>query len=373
MKQPVTRRLRTLRDFAKRQAPPGEAPGMATIAPDNAAPTTIDAITYNELNFSVDRNIALAQIPPHGGHQVLWLHVAGLSSVDTLQQIGMRFGLHKLLMEDLFATEGRPKAESYGDILFVQIRLPPITRGGPMDLLSIIVGKDFLISVDEHPGDCFDPVRARLEKAGPIRGHGTDYLLYALIDSAVDAYFPALETEGQNLDGLEEQIRDPRKPPPLNAVHAIKRRLLRLRRALWPMREVVSSLTRDGLHHVSDATRLYLRDTYDHVVELIDLVELYRETANGMAELSLSMVSARTNDVMRFLTIISTIFMPLTFIVGVYGMNFDTRSPFNMPELTWRYGYLFALGLMALLTIGFLVFFKSQGLLGRPGEQIDDE
>jgi magnesium transporter len=281
--------------------------------------------------------------------------------------------LHKLLMEDLFSTQGRPKAESYGEILFVQLRLPPLERGGATDLLSIVVGPHFLISIDEHPGDCFDPVRARLEKAGPIRGHGTDYLLYALIDSAVDAYFPALEAEGLVLDALEDSIRNPKKPPPLNAVHSIKRRLLGLRRALWPLREVVSSLTRDGQTHIKDSTRLYLRDTYDHVVELIDLLELYRETANGMAELSLSMVSARTNDVMRFLTIISTIFMPLTFIAGIYGMNFETKYPLNMPELRWEYGYVAIMAVMAVIATGFLVFFKRNGLLGRPGETFDDE
>ncbi len=366
-------RKRKLGDFAARTAPAGSAPGMAIQAPEGASDTKIDVVIYNETKLTVQRDVPASTIPKATEDHVLWVHMAGLGSMTQIQSICEQFGLHKLLIEDLFSTQGRPKAESYGDVLFVQLRLPPQSRGGATDLLSIIVGANFLISVDEHPGDCFDPVRARLDKAGPIRGHGTDYLLYALIDSAVDAYFPALETEGLTLDSLEDSIRNPKKPPPLNAVHAIKRRLLGLRRALWPLREVVSSLTREGQTHIKDSTRLYLRDTYDHVVELIDLVELYRETANGMAELSLSMVSARTNDVMRFLTIISTIFMPLTFIAGIYGMNFETRHALNMPELRWEYGYLAVMAVMLVIAIGFLVFFKRNGLLSRPGETFDDE
>jgi magnesium transporter len=369
----IRSRKRRLSEYASRAAQPGQSPGTAITAPQDAAATKIDIVTYNEHVLHIERDVSFEMLPAVGTDKVLWVHVAGLGSPDIIQAIGKKFGLHKLLIEDLFATEGRPKTESYGDILFIQLRLPPLERGGAMDLLSIIAGPHFLISIDEHPGDCFDPVRARLEKAGPIRGHGSDYLLYALIDATVDAYFPCLEGEGRILDTLEDSIRDPRRAPPLNAVHSIKRRLLGLRRALWPLREVVSSLTREGQTLIGDQTRIYLRDTYDHVVELIDLVELYRETANGMAELSLSMVSARTNDVMRFLTIISTIFMPLTFIAGVYGMNFDTRSKFNMPELTWRYGYIAALGVMIIITIGFVIFFKRNGLLQRPGENFEDD
>ncbi len=367
------KKQRRLGQMAQRPAEPGRSPGMALVAPDGAIPTRIEVTCYDAGSIRTLRNVAVAEIPAIATTGVTWVHVVGLGSLDVIADIASRYCLHKLLVEDLFSLEARPKAETYDDKIFVQLKLPPHERGGNMDQMSIIAAKGLVISIDEAEGDCFGPVRARLEKAGVIRNHGADYLLYALIDSVVDGFFPALEAEGEMLDRLEESLRNPHHSPPLAAVHSVKRRLLAMRRVLWPLRELINSLMRDNQVVISDPVRLYLRDTSDHALELFDLVELYRETSNGLAELSLAMVSARMNDVMKFLTVISTIFMPLTLITGIYGMNFDTSLPFNMPELEWRYGYVFALGLMLLITIGFLIYFRWRGLLGRPGNSFDED
>lgn len=359
--------------MAQRPAAPGMAPGMAVEAPADAHQTRLDAIVYNADHLTRFDNVAVASLPPLTEGSVVWIHVTGLQSVDTITALADRFDLHKLLVEDIFNVEARPKAEAYGETLFVQVKLPPHERGGLMDQMSIIARHGLVISIDEAPGDCFEPVRGRLEKNGPIRMHGADYLLYALIDSVTDGFFPALESEGMVLDELEDSMRNPTHAPPLSTIHRVKRRLLAIRRVVWPLRELIASLMRENQVMISESVRLYFRDTYDHSVELVDLIELYRETANGLAELSLAIVSARMNDVMKFLTIISTIFMPLTFIVGVYGMNFDRSFPLNMPELGWKYGYLFSLGLMAVITICFLIYFRRRGLLGRPGETFEED
>lgn len=360
-------------DMAQRPAAPGTSPGNAVHAPADACPTRIDVIAYGPGSLVRHDDISVGAIPAVVEGQVLWIHVTGLGTVAVITALAEKFQLHRLLVEDLFTLESRPKAEAYGDKLFVQLKLPPHERGGAMDQMSIIASKGLVISIDEAPGDCFEPVRSRLLKQGPIRNHGADYLLYTLVDSVVDGFFPALESEGMVLDALEDSLRNPRHAPPLATVHTVKRRLLAMRRVVWPLRELIASLMREKQVLMSDPVQLYMRDTYDHSIELVDLIELYRETANGLAELSLAIVSARMNDVMKFLTVISTIFMPLTFIAGVYGMNFDRNLPLNMPELGWKYGYVFALGLMAAIAIIFLVYFRWRGLLGRPGKSFEEE
>jgi magnesium transporter len=359
--------------MAQRRMGPGVSPGLATLPPEGATATSIDVTVYDANTIEHLQNVEVGSIPPIAENRVVWAHVVGLGSVDVITALASKYDLHRLLVEDLFAIEGRPKAESYGDKLFVQLKLPPDERGGTMDQMSIIMTKGLVISFDETRGDCFDPVRARLMKSGLIRTHGADYLLYALIDSVIDGFFPALEKEGEMLDVLEDSLRNPRQPPPLASVHSVKRRLLAKRRVIWPLRELIGALMRDAQMQISEPVKVYLRDTYDHSIELIDLIELFRESANGLAELSLAIVSARTNDVMRYLAIISTIFMPLTFIAGVYGMNFDRSHPLNMPELGWKYGYLFALGLMLAMTIVLLIYFRRRGLLGRPRATFEEE
>ena len=234
--------------------------------------------------------------------------------------------------------------------------------------LSLVVGKDFVLTLQERPGDCFDPVRARLRQdPSRMRTHGADYLAYALLDALIDSYFPVLEHFGEALENSGAGGRGAAGPGPgRRASTRLKRDLLELRRALWPLREIMSHLLRDETPFIGAATRVYLRDCDDHVFQLMDMLEIDREVASGLMDLHLSSVSLRTNEIMKVLTIIATIFIPLGFIAGVYGMNFKPEvSPWNMPELDWYFGYPFALGLMLAVALGLLGYFWRKGWIGR--------
>jgi magnesium transporter len=351
------------RDLARRSTPPGTSPGTL-VAAESAAPTHIEIIRFNVASYEVISEATLDDIAKYVSDKshVTWVHVSGLADIARLQQLGERFGFHRLMVEDIVNTGHRPKVEHYERQLFIIARLAARKPGEAMDQMAMVREGNTLFTFDERPGDCFDPVRARLKAGGQLRQLEAPHLLLALLDAAVDAYFPLLESEGALLDALEDRVLEPRSNDVFAETTEIKRRLLSYRRALWPMRELVGNLLRDE-ENIAAESKPYLRDIYDHTVELVDLVELFRETATSISELHLAMVSARMNDVIRFLTIISTVFMPLTFIAGVYGMNFG-----NMPELKWHYGYFSVLGVMAVIAIAFLLWFKRQGLLGRPGD-----
>ncbi len=357
-------RTKRNRNMARRVLPPGSSPGTLK-APDNAASTHVEIIRFDAAHHEVISAISLEDLAIHVADQshVTWVHVRGLADVPRIQALGERFGFHRLLLEDIINVGHRPKVEHYDKQLFVIMRLAPKTPTDTMDQLSMVLSGNTLFTFDERPGDCFDTVRARLAAGGQLRSLGAVHLMLALMDAAVDAYFPALEAEGGMMDVLEDRVLEPRATAVFAETTEIKRRLLSYRRTLWPMRELVGSLLRDDEAGIPANSRPYLRDIYDHTVELVDLVEVFRETATSLSELHLAIVSARMNDVMRFLTIISTIFMPLTFIAGVYGMNFD-----HMPELRWTYGYFIILAVMALVALALVAWFKYHGLLGRPGK-----
>jgi magnesium transporter len=350
--------------MAKRSVPVGASPGTL-VASENASATTVEVIRFSHDTHEIytDPSLdALAQWSFDESH-VTWVHVRGLADVPRIQMLGERFGFHRLMLEDIVNVGHRPKVEHYDKQMLLILRLAPKIPGEAMDQLSMVHMGNTLMSFDERPGDCFDTVRARLVAGGQLRGLGAIHLLLALMDAAVDAYFPTLEAEGLLLDSLEDRVLEPRATAVFAETTEIKRRLLGYRRTLWPLRELVGALLRDEDAGIPANSRPYLRDIYDHTVELVDLVEVFRETSTSLSELHLAMVSARMNDVMRFLTIISTIFMPLTFIAGIYGMNFK-----YMPELNWKPGYFVVLGLMALVALGLIGWFKYHGLLGRPGK-----
>ncbi|HOL38078.1 MAG TPA: magnesium/cobalt transporter CorA, partial [Rubrivivax sp.] len=226
------------------------------------------------------------------------------------------------------------------------------------DQVSFFLGRNYVVSIAQGPHDLFEPVRERIRGGGKIRRYGADYLLYSLLDVVVDSAFALLEELGDRLEALEDEILDDPTREARNRIHYAKRELVVMRRAWWPQREVVAALMRDEDRQLSDHTRLYLRDCYDHCVIVIDFVETYREMASSLLDTYLSAVSQRMNDVMKALTVAATIFLPLTFITGLYGMNFDTASPWNLPELHWRFGYPYALGLMVAIVAGMLAYFK---------------
>jgi magnesium transporter len=300
---------------------------------------------------------------------VLWVDVEGLGHADTIQALGDIFGLHRLALEDVVNVHQRPKIEEYGEYHYIVARMATLSEQLETEQLSLFLGKNFVLTFQEgRPGDCLEPVRERIrQKRGRIRDAGIDYLVYAILDAVVDCYFPLLEEYGERLEAIEDEIVEHPSHASVPRVHGIRRDLLTLRRAVWPQRETFSTLLREETPLVSSETRLYLRDCYDHTSQLIDLIETYRELGADLTDIYLSSIGNRTNEIMRVLTVIATIFIPLTFIAGVYGMNFNPgASPWNMPELNWFWGYPLALVLMSAVAIGQLIFFRTRGWLGSP-------
>jgi len=299
---------------------------------------------------------------------VVWVNVDGVGDPALVAALGELFGLHRLALEDVVHVHQRPKLERYADHLYVVLRVPETAPDGDLgsEQISLFLGRNFVLTFQERAGDCWEPVRerARADK-GRIRAAGPDYLAYALIDAAVDSNFPVLEALGERLEQLEDEIIDTPRRGTVAALHRVRRDLITLRRGIWPLRETLAVFSRDADPLVTDETRIYLRDCYDHAVQIIDLLETYREIAAGLLDVYLSSVSNRMNEIMKVLTVIATIFIPLSFVAGVWGMNFDPdASPWNMPELRWRFGYPLALAVMAGVAGGLLWWFRRRGWLG---------
>jgi magnesium transporter len=308
---------------------------------------------------------------------VTWVDVVGLGNEEALRAIVRIFDIHPLAFEDVVHVYQRAKVDAYDSNLYVVLRIPDPSKEQLTEQFSVFLGPNYVVTFQERPGDNFDLVRAGLrhEKSVTRQSVRPDYLAYRLVDAAVDAYFPVLETIGDRLDKLDDPDDARNMHKAFAELHAVRRELLMLRRAIWPLRDAMSELRSEMTPFISDTTRLYLRDCYDHAVQLIDLLESYRDIAGDVRDYYLSSISNRMNQVMKTLTVISTIFLPLSFIASLYGMNFDPdASPWNMPELNWRYGYPFALGLMAMVAIGMLLNFKWRGWMeGDPSENGDDE
>ena len=356
------------RHHRRRRAPPGTSPGTLVLDPEAPRPVLhVLAFGPDGVDEAAPRTVAeLAAL--RGRRPVTWVNIDGLGDAAVLEQLGAEFGLHRLALEDVVNTHQRPKLERYEGHHFLVLRMADGdgASGLGTEQLALFFGPGFVLTFQERAGDCFDPVRQRVRGGqGRIRASGADYLAYALLDSVIDAYFPVVEAAGERLETLEDDVLAGRARDLLPRIHGIRRDLLMMRRALWPLREAVSLLQREEEAAVTPETRVYLRDVYDHVINLLDMLENLREIAAGLMELHLTAVSKRMNEVMQVLTVISTIFMPLTFIVGVYGMNFDPdASPWNMPELRWRWGYPFVIAVMAGTVVAMLVSFRRRGWVG---------
>jgi magnesium transporter len=286
-----------------------------------------------------------------------WVNLLGIHDVPLVEQLGRSFGLNSLALEDLLNTDHRPKAENFGDSLLVILKILSIDEEKgrlASEQVSIALTASAVLSIQEQPGDVFDGVRERLASPrGRHRQRGADYLAYSLIDSVVDSYFPVLERLGEMLTDIEEELADRPQRATLQRIHALKRDLMVVRKAVWPLREVVSGLEREGSELIDERTIPFLRDLYEHLVQIIDTTEIYRDSVSGLLDLYLSSVSQRTNEIMKVLTVMATIFIPLTFLVGVYGMNFD-----YMPELRWPWGYPALWVLMIACVVGMLTLFR---------------
>ncbi|MGE0667017.1 MAG: magnesium/cobalt transporter CorA [Sphingomonadales bacterium] len=333
-----------------------------TIATDaEASPTHVRTVSYDAETLHEHEGVAPADLARlRNSSDVLWIDVTGLKDTATIEAIGGAFGIHKLTLEDIINTHQRPKVETFDHYVFIVMKMLDHSDAGLTEQMSIVVGDDYLITFQQHPGDCFDPTRARLKRAsGQLRSEGPDRLAHALIDAVIDNFFPLLEHYGEVIEDLEDLVVSAPEPSHVERLHSIKRDLLEIRRAVWPTRELVNALIRDEHHLFRDNTRIYLRDCYDHAIQLMDIVETYREIASGLLDVYLSSMSARMNEIMKVLTIIATIFIPLSFFAGIWGMNFEL-----MPELKKPWGYPAALSLMAVIAGGLLVFFRRKGWLG---------
>ncbi|KPJ95748.1 MAG: hypothetical protein AMS18_02320 [Gemmatimonas sp. SG8_17] len=340
--------------------PAGAEPGTLVIDPEAPHPEVTvmaygpDGLVEVDLLDLAEARKFLDQFP------VTWVNVDGLGDAKAIQALGEIFGLHPLAQEDILNLRHRPKLEEYPDQIFVMTRMALLAESFEHEQISLFLGPNYVVTFQEQSGDCLDPVRERLrQKRGQFNNYGADYLAYAILDAVIDGYFPVLEEYGERLEALEEEILERPRQDTIFKVQAAKRDMLALRRSIWPQREFLSRLVRDTPPLISERTQLYLRDSYDHAIRIMDLVDTYRDISSGLTELYMSSVSNRMNDVMKVLTIIATIFIPLTFVAGIYGMNFNPdASPFNMPELNWYWGYPAFWCVMVVTAVALLVFFK---------------
>jgi magnesium transporter len=318
----------------------------------------ITIIDYDEIHLlekevkQVEECFAFKETPT-----ITWLNIDGLHEVEVIEKIGNHFGIHSLVLEDIVHTSQRPKIEDFEDYIFIVLKMLEYDEATDeiMDeQFSLILGKNFVITFQENIGDVFDPLRERIRFNNVrLRKSKTDYLAYAMIDAVVDNYFIILEKLGERIEYLEDELLSKPTINTLSQIHHLKRKLITLRKSVWPLREVINSLERGDSNLISEAINIFMRDVYDHTIQVIETLETYRDMMAGMLDTYLSSVSNKMNEVMKVLTIIATIFIPLTFFAGIYGMNFD-----YMPELKWRWGYFAVWGLMVLIGLGMIFYFR---------------
>ncbi len=376
-------------EWLQKRPVPGASPGTLTQNP-TAEPTSLNLLRYGPNHLEERALIRLEELDetPNPPGTVLWLDVRGLKDHAVLEAIGARFGIHALALADVVNVPQRPKTELYDTHLLVIAHMAMMLAPNPdsarqmhdgdlhMEQVSFVLGRGWVVTFQEsdEDGDVLEPVRDRIRRArGKIRASGADYLTYALLDAVVDGYYPVLDELGRRFDELEEDTFGKPSTGTGMRIHSSKRTLILLRRGIWHLRDATAALLRG--EDVDDSqeplmarpTLLYMRDVYDHVVQVVDMIDNYREVASSLMDVYLSTVNNRMNEVVKVLTIISTIFLPLSFIAGIYGMNFDTeRSRWNMPELKWAYGYPFALALMTAIGVGMLLVFRHFGWIGKP-------
>jgi magnesium transporter len=348
---------------------PGTAPATLVAAPAHLGRKPVITLIQFDAHSIDEREVG--QIDDvffcFDSDKVSWINIDGLGDVELLRRLGEHFHIHPLALEDVLNTGQRSKLEDYGGLLFIILDM--VYRGDPtegndelvFEQISLFMGRNFVITIQEERGhDVFGPVRQRIrDRCGNIRFMKSDYLAYALVDSVIDNYFPIIESLGESLEELEDILVERPSRERILELHDFKRAIAKLRRAVWPQREILGSLVRDETGMVSERTKPYFRDCYDHTLVILDFLETFRDITAGIMDLYLSSLSMRTNEIMRVLTVISAIFIPLTFIVGLYGMNFDPKqSPFNMPELELPFGYPLVLAVMLAIAAGMIIYFK---------------
>jgi magnesium transporter len=335
--------------------PPGT---LVHIGQRRSESVRITILDYDETNFQERQVPAVEEcFPFKATPTVTWVNIDGIHDVDVIEKLGKEFELHPLILEDILNTTQRPKCEDFDKYIFMVLKMLSYDEGEgglKAEQVSMVLGRNFVISFQEQVGDVFEQIRDRLRNSkGRIRKMGADYLAYTLIDAVVDNYFVILEKFGEKIESMQEQLVADPSEKTLQQIHSVKREMIFLRKSVWPLRELINGLQRTESALVADSTSVYLRDVYDHTIQIIDTIESFRDTVSGMLDIYLSSISNRMNAVMKVLTIIATTFIPLTFIAGIYGMNFK-----YMPELGWKWGYAAALGVMVVVAILMLIYFR---------------
>ncbi len=343
----------------RRSTKSGLAPGtLIHIGEKRTEKTKITLIKYDETSFQ-EKEIGTAEecFSLEDARTIKWINVDGIHEIDIISKIGNHYNLHPLTLEDILNTDQRPKIDDYEDYIFIVLKmfyyLEEVNELA-VEQISLIFRPGIVISFQEREGDVFNPIRERMRNTkSKITKNGSDYLAYALIDAIVDHYFVILERLGEKIEFLQEQLVSEPSEKTLRNIHQLKREMIFLRRSAWPLREIINKMEREDSPLIQESTTIYIRDVYDHVMQVIDTIETYREMVSGMIDIYLTSMSNKLNEVMKVLTIIATIFIPLTFICGIYGMNFQ-----YMPELKWHWGYFAVLALMASIVIIMLIYFK---------------
>jgi len=348
-----------------RYSKPGTAPATLVAPPHQEGQKPEVSLIEYDAHTLVEKKVELIDevFPCLENNKVSWININGLGDVELLRQVGLHFRIHPLALEDMLNTGQRPKVDEYDNQLFVVCQMGYSTPDDDIvfEQVSMVLGKQFVITVQEEIGcDVFDPVRVRIRQGGGnARYMKADYLAWALVDAVVDHYFPLIENLGESMEELQETVLDAPTRERLRELHDFRRAIATLRRAVWPSRDVLGRLMRDETGLIDTRTKPFFRDCYDHTVIVLDMLETFRDATRNIMDLYLSSLSIRTNEVMRVLTVITSIFIPLTFIAGVYGMNFDrSTSSLNMPELGWRYGYIYSIILMLAIALGMVIYFK---------------
>jgi magnesium transporter len=345
----------------KRSEKAGLPPGtLVHVGEKKAEKVKISIIDYDENQIAEKEAAAIEECFPFKDKPtVTWINIDGLHEVDIIEKLGTHFGLHPLLLEDILNTEQRPKFEESENYIFFVLKMITTNKEDDdidSEQVSVILGSNFVISFQEHEGDVFNAVRDRLRKSrGRIRKVGADYLAYALLDAIVDNYFSVLEAISEKIEGTEQQLTENPTTETLRRIRDLKNQMIFLRKSIWPLRELIGGFERLESPLVEKTTGMYLRDVYDHTIQVIDTVESFRDMISGMLDIYLSSISNRMNEVMKVLTIFASIFIPLTFVAGIYGMNFE-----NMPELSWQWGYFGLLGFMAIIALVLVIYFKKK-------------
>ena len=345
--------------FGGMPEPKGLPPGtLVHVGERRLERVTMQVLDYDEAGVSEKEAQSVEDcLLPVGGAKVSWINVNGLHDLQIVERLGSHFSLHPLVQEDIVHTGQRPKVEDYESCLYCVAKMLSYNdQQGEVEAeqVSLILGSSFLISFQERDGDVFDPVRERIRNSkGRIRKAGADYLLYSLLDGIVDGYFAVLEKLGEKVEDLQEEVVADPTPSTQREIHALRRELILFRKSVWPLREAISALQRRESPLICDATAVYFRDLYDHTIQVMDTVETLRDMSSGILDTYLASISNRMNEVMKVLTIMATLFMPLTMIAGIYGMNFD-----HMPELHWRWGYPAVLLIMIGTAVLMVMYFR---------------